>query len=34
VAVVGIMVVTESGGRIIRSRNFMDPTVLATVMAG
>jgi uncharacterized protein len=34
VSVVGLMLVTEADGRIIRSRNFMDPNVLATVMAG
>jgi uncharacterized protein len=34
VSVVGVMLVTEGGGRIVRSRNFMDPNVLATVMAG
>jgi uncharacterized protein len=34
VSVVGLMLVTEADGRIIRSRNFMDPHVLATVMAG
>jgi ketosteroid isomerase-like protein len=34
VSMVGIMLVTADGGRISRSRNFMDPNLLATVMAG
>jgi hypothetical protein len=32
-SVVGVMVVAEAGGLITRSRNFMDPTVLAALMA-
>jgi ketosteroid isomerase-like protein len=30
----GIMLVIEAGGRIVRSRNYLNPNVLAAVMAG
>lgn len=33
-SVTGVMIVSESGGRIARSRAYLDPTVLANIMAG